>query len=51
MKNSNSMQQPIDTYIKIVALSILMVSCFFIVKPFMLIIIWSILVAVALFPM
>lgn len=50
MKNS-SLNQPIDTYIKLIALSILLLLCFFIVKPFLLIIIWSILVAVALYPM
>lgn len=50
MENSNTKQQPIDAYIKLVALSILMVSCFFIVKPFLLLIIWSILVAIALYP-
>ena len=49
MKNSNS-KQVIDTYIKIVILSILLVWSFFIVKPFITIIIWSALVAVALFP-
>ncbi len=51
MQSSNSIQQPIDTYIKIVALSILLVSCFFIIKPFMLLIVWSIIVAVALYPL
>ena len=50
MKNSNSAQHPIDTYIKIIALSILLFSSFLIVKPFLLIIVWSILVAVALYP-
>lgn len=50
MGNSNSKQYPIDVYIKIVALSILMVICFFIVQPFLLLITWSILVAVALYP-
>jgi len=49
MKNSNS-KQVIDTYIKIVILSILLVWSFFIVKPFITIIIWSALVAVALYP-
>jgi len=49
MKNSNS-KQVIDTYIKIVILSILLVWSFFIVKPFITIIIWSVLVAVALYP-
>ena len=50
MKNSNSNQHPIDTFIKIVALSIVLISCFVIVKPFLLIIVWSIVIAVALFP-
>jgi len=51
MKNSNSNQNPIDTYIRIVAISILFVSSFLIVKPFLILIIWSVLVAVALYPM
>lgn len=50
MKNSNSAQQPMDIYIRIVALSILLVACFYIVQPFLLLILWSILVAVALYP-
>jgi predicted PurR-regulated permease PerM len=50
MKNSNSPNHPIHTFIKIVALSIVLVACFFIVKPFLLIIVWSIVVAVALYP-
>ncbi len=49
MKESIS-QKPIDTYIKIVILSILLVWSFLIVKPFITIIIWSVLVAVALYP-
>lgn len=49
MKNSIT-KKPIDTYIRIVALSILFVASYLIVKPFILIIIWSALVAVALFP-
>lgn len=49
MKNSNS-KQIIDVYIKIIILSILLVWSFLIVKPFITIIIWSALVAVALYP-
>lgn len=49
MKNSNLIQ-PIDTYIKLVAISIILVLSFLIVKPFLLIIVWSVLVAVALYP-
>lgn len=49
MKNSTS-KSPIDIYISIVAVSILFVASYFIVKPFLLIIIWSALVAVALYP-
>lgn len=41
---------PIDTYIRIIALTILLVASYSIVKPFLLIIIWSALVAVALYP-
>ena len=40
----------IDLYIRIVALSILFVASFLIVKPFLLIIVWSALIAVALYP-
>jgi len=47
MKDPNS-KQVIDTYIKIVILSILLVWSFLIVKPFITIIIWSALVAIAL---
>ena len=49
MKDSIT-KKPIDTYIKIVALSILFVASYSIVKPFLLIIIWSALVAIALYP-
>ncbi len=49
MKNSSS-NQPHDIYIKLIAISIIILLCFFIVKPFLLIILWSILVAVALYP-
>ena len=40
----------IDTFIKIVVLSILIVWSFYIVKPFILLLVWSIIVAVALYP-
>jgi len=43
-------KQPIDIYIKIVLLSILLIWSYLIVKPFITIIIWSVLVAVALYP-
>jgi predicted PurR-regulated permease PerM len=43
-------KQVINTYIKIVVLSILIVLSYLIVKPFITIIIWSVLVAIALFP-
>lgn len=49
MKNPLA-KTPIDTFIKIISFSILLILCFFIVKPFLLIIFWSILVAVALYP-
>lgn len=49
MKDSIT-KKPIDIYIKIIALSILFVASYMIVKPFFLIIIWSVLVAVALYP-
>lgn len=44
------MKNPVDIYIRIVALSILFVASYLIVKPFLLIIIWSALVAITLYP-
>ena len=41
----------IDTFIKIVVLSILIAWSFFIVKSFILLIVWSIIVGVALYPL
>ncbi|MCD6544512.1 MAG: AI-2E family transporter [Flavobacteriaceae bacterium] len=50
MKKSILKGNPIDTYIRIITLTILLVASYSIVKPFLLIIIWSALVAVALYP-
>lgn len=50
MKNQILKENPIDIYIKIVILTVLLVASYFIVKPFLMIIIWSALVAVALYP-
>ena len=41
----------IDTYIKIVVLSILIIWSFYIVKPFILLLVWAIIIAVALHPL
>ena len=41
----------IDTFLKIVVLSILIIWSFYIVKPFVLLLMWSIIVAVALYPL
>lgn len=49
MKNTDS-RQPIDIYIKIVLISLLLVWSFLIVRPFVTLIVWSIIVAVALYP-
>ncbi|MCK5816139.1 MAG: AI-2E family transporter [Flavobacteriaceae bacterium] len=49
MKTQDS-SQAIDVYIKIVVLSVLIVASYLIAKPFLLLIIWAILVAVTLFP-
>ena len=49
MKNTNS-KSPIDVYIKIVLLSLLLMWSFYIVRPFVTLIVWSIIVAVALYP-
>ncbi len=50
MKNTVS-KNPIDTYIKIVLLSLLLIWSFYIVKPFVTLIVWSIILAVALHPL
>ena len=49
MKTQNS-NQPIDTFIKVVVLAVLILASFSIAKPFILLIVWSIIVAVALYP-
>ena len=49
MKNNVS-KSPIDMYIKIVLLSLLLIWSFYIVKPFVTLIRWSIILAVALHP-
>lgn len=49
MKSVDS-KNPIDVYIKIVLLSLLLVWSFYIVRPFVTLIVWSIIVAVALYP-
>lgn len=49
MSNQNS-KKAINTYLKIVVLSVLLIWSFFIVKVFVLLMIWSIIVAVALYP-
>ena len=49
MKNNES-KSPIDVYIKIVLLSLLLIWSFYIVRPFITLIVWSIIVAVALYP-
>ena len=43
-------KSPIDVYIKIVLLSLLLIWSFYIVRPFVTLIVWSIIVAVALYP-
>ena len=49
MKTENS-NQSIDVFIKIIILSILIIASYLIAKPFLLLIVWAILVAVALYP-
>lgn len=49
MKTENS-SRSIDAFIKIVILSILIIASYLIAKPFLLLIVWAILVAVALYP-
>ncbi len=49
MKNI-SHKQPIDVFLKITILSIVLVWSFLIVKPFVTIIVWSVLVGIALYP-
>ena len=43
-------QNPINTYINIVLLTLLMAWSFLIIKPFVTLIVWSIILAVALYP-
>ena len=50
MKYTES-KNPVDVYIKIVLVSLLLVWSFFIVRPFVTLIVWSIIVAVALHPL
>lgn len=50
MKKSDS-KNPVDVYIQIVLLSILLLWSFYIVRPFVTIIMWSIIVAVSLYPL
>ncbi len=49
MKTTNT-NNPINTYINIVLLTLLLAWSFLIVKPFVTLIVWSIIVAVALYP-
>ncbi|MDC9724220.1 MAG: AI-2E family transporter [Urechidicola sp.] len=49
MKTQNS-NQTIDNFIKVVVLAVLILASFSIAQPFILLIIWSIIVAVALYP-
>ena len=49
MKNTET-KNPIDLYIKIVLLSLLLIWSFYIVRPFVTLIVWAIIVAVALYP-
>ena len=50
MKNTNT-KNPIDIYLRIVLLTLLLLWSFFIVRPFVTLIVWSIILAVALYPM
>ncbi len=50
MKNAET-KNPIDVYIKILLLSLLLIWSFYIVKPFITLIVWSIILAVALHPL
>ncbi|MGI9531489.1 AI-2E family transporter [Lutimonas sp.] len=49
MKNTET-KAPIDVFIKIVLLSLLLVWSFFIIRPFVTLMVWAIIVAVALYP-
>lgn len=49
MKKSDA-KNPIDVYIKIVLLSLLLTWSFLIIRPFVTLMVWSIIVAVALYP-
>lgn len=49
MKSPNQ-SQSIDSFLKIAVLSVLIIASYLIAKPFLLLIIWAIIVAVALYP-
>lgn len=50
MKNNDS-KSPIDVYIKIVVLSLLMLWSLLIIRPFVTLIVWAIILAVTLYPL
>ena len=50
MKNANN-KKPVDIYLNIVLLTILLLWSFYIVRPFITLIVWAIILAVALYPL
>ncbi len=44
-------EQPIENLLKIVALGIIVIWSFLIVKPFLILLVWSLIIAVALYPL
>ena len=50
MKGTQASQLPIDIYLRMLILSLLIAWCFFIARPFLVIMIWAIIIAVAVYP-
>lgn len=50
MADNSSAQKPMDVYLRILILSLLLVWCLLIARPFLVIIVWAIIIAVAIYP-
>jgi predicted PurR-regulated permease PerM len=50
MKNYKSSQLPIDVFLRILMISLLIGWCFLLARPFLVIIIWAVIISVAIYP-
>lgn len=50
MAENSSPQKPMDVYLRILIFSLLLVWCLLIARPFLVIIVWAIIIAVAVYP-